>query len=240
MERDEQPPERKSLTLHVLRDLAILLAISLVWKEPLLAFTHDFKDFFNQLHLHPSQTWMATILWSEAGRMRHYIEKSLAFGQKKSSNYAQRWANAVITIMWSRFDAEERKLFDAETDPERRAVINQRDALSTLTGRNEMRCAAAHVYTDDTIGLVVGFERFVRLITCWYQVESMLNIRMAEPLKYHAGTSVEWCGNRILATIGADVIPPAKQQRALAGLTKLQANRMTVEEADETLSGTSS
>ena len=95
---------------------------------------------------------MATILWSEAGRMRHYIEKSLAFGQKKSSNYAQRWANAVITIMWSRFDAEERKLFDAETDPERRAVINQRDALSTLTGRNEMRCAAAHVYTDDTIG----------------------------------------------------------------------------------------
>ena len=167
MERDEQPPERKSLTLHVLRDLAILLAISLVWKEPLLAFTHDFKDFFNQLHLHPSQTWMATILWSEAGRMRHYIEKSLAFGQKKSSNYAQRWANAVITIMWSRFDAEERKLFDAETDPERRAVINQRDALSTLTGRNEMRCAAAHVYTDDTIGLVVGFERFVRLITCW-------------------------------------------------------------------------
>ena len=175
---------------------------------------------------------MATILWSEAGRMRHYIEKSLAFGQKKSSNYAQRWANAVITIMWSRFDAEERKLFDAETDPERRAVINQRDALSTLTGRNEMRCAAAHVYTDDTIGLVVGFERFVRLITCWYQVESMLNIRMAEPLKYHAGTSVEWCGNRILATIGADVIPPAKQQRALAGLTKLQTNRMTVEEAD--------
>ena len=165
MERDEQPPERKSLTLHVLRDLAILLAISLVWKEPLLAFTHDFKDFFNQLHLHPSQTWMATILWSEAGRMRHYIEKSLAFGQKKSSNYAQRWANAVITIMWSRFDAEERKLFDAETDPERRAVINQRDALSTLTGRNEMRCAAAHVYTDDTIGLVVGFERFVRLQT---------------------------------------------------------------------------
>ena len=64
------------------------------------------------------------------------------------------------------------------------------------------------------------------------QVESMLNIRMAEPLKYHAGTSVEWCGNRILATIGADVIPPAKQQRALAGLTKLQTNRMTVEEAD--------
>ena len=40
------------------------------------------------------------------------------------------------------------------------------------------------------------------------------------------------CGNRILATIGADVIPPAKQQRALAGLTKLQTNRMTVEEAD--------
>ena len=109
---------------------------------------------------------------------------------------------------------------DAETDPERRAVINQRDA-STLTGRNEMRCAAAHVYTDDTIGLVVGFERW-RLITG--TKSSRCSSRAAEPLKYHAGTSVEWYGNRILATIGADVIPPAKQQRALAGLTK-QTNR---------------
>ena len=57
--------------------------------------------------------------------MKHYVERSLAFGQKKSSNYAQRWAYAVITLMWSRFDAEERVLFDAETDPARRAMLER-------------------------------------------------------------------------------------------------------------------
>ena len=88
--------------------------------------------------------------------MKHYVERSLAFGQKKSSNYAQRWAYAVITLMWSRFDAEERVLFDAETDPARRAIIDQRDRLATVTGRTELRLAAAHTYTDDTVGLVIG------------------------------------------------------------------------------------
>ena len=170
--------------------------------------------------------------------MKHYVERSLAFGQKKSSNYAQRWAYAVITLMWSRFDAEERVLFDAETDPARRAIIDQRDRLATVTGRTELRLAAAHTYTDDTVGLVIGCERFVRLITCWYQIESMLNIRMAEPIKYYAGTSIEWCGNRFLVTLGADVIPPAKHQRALVGLSEMADTDCvtTVEEA-ESLTG---
>ena len=114
MARDPMPPERKPTSANVLRAMAILHSIACVWREPLISFGHDFKDFFNQLHLHPSQTWMATILWSEAGRMQHYVEKSLAFGQKKSSNYAQRWAYAVVELMWQRFDAEERSIFDAE------------------------------------------------------------------------------------------------------------------------------
>ena len=112
--------------------------------------------------------------------------------------------------MWQRFDAEERSIFDAETDPARRDVIRIRDDLTRRTGLPQMRCAAVHVYTDDTMGVVIGFQRFVRLITCWYQVESVLNIRMADHVKYHAGTSIEWCGNRFLTTLGADVIPPAK------------------------------
>ena len=103
--------------------------------------------------------------------MQHYVEKSLAFGQKKSSNYAQRWAYAVVELMWKRFDAEERSIFDAETDPARRDVIRIRDDLTRgrRTGLPQMRCAAVHVYTDDTMGVVIGFQRFVRLITCWYQ-----------------------------------------------------------------------
>ena len=45
-----RPPDRKPLPPHVLRDMSILLAIAVVWDEPLLSFGHDFKDFFNQLH----------------------------------------------------------------------------------------------------------------------------------------------------------------------------------------------
>ena len=56
------------------------------------------------------------------------------------------------------------------------------------------------------MGQVIGFERFVRLIRCWYQVEAMLNIRMADHVKYHAGTTIEWCGNRFLTTLGESFV----------------------------------
>ena len=59
-----------------------------------------------------------------------------------------------------------------------------RDDLTRLTKRPQMRCAAVHVYTDDMMGQVIGFERFVRLIKCWYQVESVLNIRMADTFPF--------------------------------------------------------
>ena len=74
-----------------------------------------------------------------------------------------------------------------------------RDDLTRLTKRPQMRCAAVHVYTDDMMGQVIGFERFVRLIKCWYQVESVLNIRRGSAKSGNVGSYFETAG--LLSTV---------------------------------------
>ena len=41
---------------------AVLQSAALVWREPVVAFSDDFKDFFNQLYLHSSQRWLSTLI----------------------------------------------------------------------------------------------------------------------------------------------------------------------------------
>ena len=46
---------------------AVLQAATLVGREPVIAFSDDFKEFFNQLYLHPSQRWLSTLIWLQLG-----------------------------------------------------------------------------------------------------------------------------------------------------------------------------
>ena len=221
------PFERKPSIRDAMRDNAILQFAARIWGEPVVAFGDDASDYFNQFHLHPSQLHLTTILWRDAstGGMQHIMELSMGFGQRLSSNFANRFTFALRDILMRRVDAAEDAIFDAETDPSRRAWIARRRALSARTGRNECRLYSLAAYTDDFKFQVVGIERAMRIMAVWYQLTRELNLRMAIPAKREAGTSALWLGLRGYATLGYEVIPRAKQSRAVSMLMDISEQR---------------
>ena len=53
------PREWKPAMRLVMIANAVLQATALVWQEPVVAFSDDFKDFFNPLYLHPTRAGSA-------------------------------------------------------------------------------------------------------------------------------------------------------------------------------------
>ena len=209
-----------------MRDNAILQFASRIWGEPVVAFGDDASDYFKQFHLHPPQLHLTTILWRDAstGGMQHILELGMGFGQKLSSNFANRFTFALRDVLTRRVDAAEDAIFNAETDPSRCAWIARRRALSARTGRNECRLYSLAAYTDDFKFQVVGIERTIRTMAVWYELTRELNLRMEIPAKREARTSTLWLGLRGYATLGYEV-PRAKQSRAISMLSDISEQR---------------
>ena len=221
----KHPKERKPAPRTAMHDNAVLQSMARVWREPVYCFSDDMKDCFNQFFIHPGQTWLTTILWvDDAFRMRHILELSLGFGQRLSSNFAQRATYAIMHLFQQRVDAIEAALFDNETDPSRLEFIKRRRALAARTGRNECRLHAASIYTDDPLVQVVGAAHFVRVLAVWHELIAELGVRMAIAAKRQGGSASLWLGLQHLATLGYEIIPPAKRQRAVDALSHLVAD----------------
>ena len=79
-----------------------------------VAFGDDASDYFNQFHLHPSQLHLTTILRRNAatGGLQHTLELNMGFGQKVSSNFANRFMFALRDVLMHRADAAEDAIFD--------------------------------------------------------------------------------------------------------------------------------
>lgn len=234
------PTEHKPRMAHAMLDCSVLQSASRVWREPVLQFNDDTKDCFNQIYLHPSQIWLTSVLWLKltgvpsACPYTHVIEHVFGFGIGCASGFAQRLGNSLLHLVSKRMDAMDAPFLeaDARQDPSRAAWLQRRLELSKTTGRNEARLYACHIYTDDPEFMCVGFDRFIRLLTCWREVTGMIGLRMAIAAKRQAGTSILWQGIRLHGALGAAVIPPPKRQRAIAELTTMaRGNPMRLDEA---------
>ena len=171
---------------------AVLQSAALVWREPVVAFSDDFKDFFNQLMLAPWCRHCAGFLWrplsDEHADFTFVVEHSLGFGISMASNIAQRFAYGLMDLFYRVFDAIDAPFLAADrTIPRRAAWLRSREALSKRTGRNEVRLASALMYTDDPSFLVVGVERAVRLLVVWRWIARHTNLTLAIAAKHAIG-----------------------------------------------------
>ena len=66
--------------------------------------------------------------------------------------------------------------------------------LSKLTGNNELRRYAVHLYTDDPIFTCVGTDTFARMARTWCQVNQKFDMKMAIAQKRQVGTRMKWLG----------------------------------------------
>jgi hypothetical protein len=100
-----------------MQDLSVLLAAARLMDEPIYIFGDDARDHFNQLAL-SSEDWnkmgvvfLHDLIHSPQTSARNRIffvsERRLGFGAKVSSNYAQRFSEAVLMMLREDFDALE-------------------------------------------------------------------------------------------------------------------------------------
>ena len=111
-------------------------------------------------------------------------------------------------------------------------LTRSRREVTLRTGRSEERLYSCFIYTDGPVFQCVGFARFIRLLTCWHEVTTMVGLRMAIAEKRQAGSSVLWTGLRLHGTCGVASIPPPKRTRAIAKLKRVAAGgKMRLDDA---------
>ena len=198
------PKEVKPRVEDFLHDLCVLKHAASQLGEDVFVFTADAKDYFNQLKLAPWCWPHVGLLWTSLGDARSdytcVAEYSLGFGFSCASNIAQRLSYGILGIFRRHFDLEDSPYLDADRRKAPR-YFQSRDAVSALTGHNEPRLAAAHMYTDDPIFVVVGAERAKRLLAVWRSVTSQINLTMAIAAKHQGGVTADWLGLTQLASL---------------------------------------
>ena len=220
------PKEVKPRVEDFLHDLCVLKHAAAQLGEEVFVFTSDAKDFFNQLKLAPWCLPHVGLLWTalhdEHANFTCVAEYSLGFGFSCASNIAQRFSNGILDIFRRHFD-----LADAADIAGDRAAAPEyfaaRDSLSRLTGRNEGRLMAVHMYTDDPVFIVVGALRAKRLLSVWRSVTAKMNLTMAIAAKHKGGVAAEWLGLLQLAQLGALAVPLPKHAAALREVRALIA-----------------
>ena len=219
-------PEVKPNLSQQANDVAVLKYAADLWGEDLYCLSDDVKSFFNQFRLHPSELHKSCFLWLDKAAGEDPVpawisEYVLGFGHSASSGIAQRFAHAVLWLLRRRFDAEEAPLLAAETDPARRAYLDERAAL----GPNQATLWSADIFTDDAAMYVVGAARVARLLAAWGQLLDDIGLIMAGPKKRMIGTTIKWLGVYLNTFLANQIIPEDKALKASTVLQDLLSGR---------------
>ncbi|MGA0134817.1 MAG: hypothetical protein ACO3ND_10740, partial [Opitutales bacterium] len=221
-------PEVKPTLDDLANDLAVLRHAGSVLGLELYQFTDDFKWFFNQLALHPSQWHLSTFLWLsslEEDRVPvHVIEYVLGFGLRPSSNVAQRFAEAIMWLLRRRVDKDEAAFRAADPDPAHQAFFAERAAL----GPGQGRLTTARCFTDDSHFAALGVDRALSVLRHWGELTASIRVEMASFEKRQAGSTVSWLGVLSNSMVGTIVVPQAKTLKAINLLHALSDPAATV------------
>ena len=165
------PKERKPDNGYLMRGNAKLQSAAAVWCEPVVILVDDMKAAFNQFFLHPSQTWLVTILWLDLfaaePEMQHVIQLSLGFGLRLASNYVQRFAHALVWLMHKRLAVAMKAEFDNEKDPSKRAWLDAQIALGAGLPKGRPWGQTRTVWPICSAGVRTGSDGYARDPWSW-------------------------------------------------------------------------
>ena len=226
-----RPQEIKPNLGMIMNDLSILLATARHLDEPLYVFGDDAKDYFNQLAIASEDWWKLGIVFLHTDEMSNprpvgerlffVSERRLGFGASPSSNIAQRFSEAILSMMREDMDLAEQQ---APPDERPKAVAwreIRRRIRSVHVHDVQSRLYVVHMYTDDPIFGVVGRDRALRLLSTWMRLVTEMRLKMAIHEKRHLGTWAPWLGVLLLAGLGLVLIPKAKLLRTIERINEL-------------------
>ena len=241
---DANPPELKPSVAHITHDAACLkYAANQVPTtvtdtnphgdgEPCFAFADDLSNMFHQFALCEAEYWKVCVLYlpldPEHNEHSYAVEMVLAMGLFQASNVAQRAAHALMAMFRQDMDAAE--TLHCDLHPELLKWQADRRLLSAHAQVPQDRLYVCHMYTDDTICIVIGVDRMVRALSVWRNLCQSINLMMAIADKRNIGTVIPALGAYLYFDHGLVVIPRHKVLRAQAMLKRL-ANK-TLQYAD--------
>ena len=233
-------PEIKPTLWKIMHDFSILLAAGRLLDEPVYIFGDDARDHFNQLALSP-EAWnqLGVIFLHEPSdlfkaqpdhaRLFFVSERRLGFGAKRGSLIAQRFSEAVLTLLREDMDAAEA----AQVPDMRPSALAWRERRAAVAHRGDGDVLAAsrlyliEMYTDDALMGVVGLERALRLLITWQRLVASIGLLMAPPEKRNIGTWAPWLGILIFAGIGLVIVPKDKLLRTTERLSSILRGQRT-------------
>jgi hypothetical protein len=195
-----------------MRDLLILLHYGALTGQTVYLMTDDFKDYFNQHKLRPSEYWKSVMItlavpgdpWYDESteRLAFNVEMQHGFGFKHASNLAQRHSNFLMDELEADARVVNRQILESHRAPAGRRWLARRMRLREKTGRVEDRTITARCYTDDVFLQSVGVEATVALCKAWAAIVAGTGLRMADAVKRQLGVAVVWLGVYIFSTLG--------------------------------------
>jgi hypothetical protein len=228
------PKELKPTVLDKCHDIGVLqYAAQVVFKEEMVGFVTDWRDYFSQFAVFPGDLWLNVVHWSnleglESSDYGCFVsEQRLGFGASSSSNIGQRFAHFIAEVFRRAFDREEEEIFAQEDDPIRVEYLSERRSL----GAGQCRLYEISIYTDDPFFVCVGPDRLLRGLRLWHRLMRAVGLLSAIPAKWQCGNKLRWLGLDWMLGIGALLIPANKRLRALSALRTIAAGEtMTFDE----------
>jgi len=195
-----------------------------LWGEDPYCLSDDCTFYFNQFRLNPSEWHKSCFQWlslaADGTPVPGWImEYALGFGHAASSGIAQHFSHAVLWLLRQRVNAEETPILAADTDPARRAYLDERATLGT----DQATLWTADIFTDDGAMLIIGADRVARILAHWGRLLEQIGIVTAGPHKRIAGCTIRWLGVYLNTFLGNQVIPRDKAIKASTVLGDLAA-----------------
>ena len=203
---------------------------------PLFVFAFDFKYYFHQLFLRYGEWWLAGSLMP--GRMQTdgasstliaIVEMVLSMGTSPSSQIAQRFANAILWVLFRRMDEAEA----GHTAHEPQLVrdwLQRRKGLDHDEFGTQSRLYDALMYTDDPALQVVGVARSIRLLAIWHDMVGPdgFGLMYAKAAKWHGGVHARWLGCTTAPMLEAAWLTPDKAVAIIRRLDALADGKLSV------------
>ena len=216
-----------------MRALVVLKRAAFLLQEPIYLIGDDVKDFFNHLpHASEDLHKMNTIFLnaddiddpkfsSTEGSLVFVHEKRMGFGIHPNSMIAQEFSEVLMHLLREDIDSVEDRLAEADPRESMQNYLQTRREVERRTGAHERRLYAALMYCDDSLLIVVGASRAIRVLRAWRRLVTDAGLIMAIPEKRTVGVWCTWIGALIFSTLGVIAVPRAKIIRATSAIKRL-------------------
>ena len=213
------PKEVKPSALDVMIVMRVLQEAAQALGETIFCICDDYKSFFNQLRLSPSEYCKTGAVHPPRAGQQYATfayDRVLGFGLKMASNIAQRFADFLVHVFKKAVKPVMEQI--AERLCQSNAKFKDWWASRSALGEWQATLVTMLMYCDDPIIICVGAEMTHRALKVWDWMAKSGNTMMAIPEKRTLGMAAKWIGIKFFVALGVSAVTAQKVLRAFTSI----------------------